>query len=399
MKANPGGAITGEAIIGRKVEIADIWRRLEKRSVLLSAERRVGKTTILRKMKEEPQDRWVPLLCFVEDARHPIDLVVKLYDQAKCMATQSRKGAFLSRVRKAREKLAGTEVAGWKLPQVEASWKRLLSELVQDIVENTNNHILVMLDEFPMMIANIIDTPKSGEGASLAMELLDTLRSLRQQYEPSDQVRFLLSGSIGLHLIIEDLKRNHAYKGNPTNNMALKVLSGLRDEDVQLMCRKYLDDEDIVRSAPKAFDRRMCKRTDGLPLYIQLVCDKFQDEKRESVGPDDIDTTLRQMMDSPEVEWFKNSAERIDGRYIKLGRNRIAAHLLNFIAKANDLVGEEDAHDYVANQEIVDDRDIVRATLALLVDDNYLQRDTSTGERRYRFRYELMRWWWEINRA
>ena len=50
MKANPGGTITGEAILGREEEIASIWDTLEKRSVILTAERRVEKTCVLRKM-------------------------------------------------------------------------------------------------------------------------------------------------------------------------------------------------------------------------------------------------------------------------------------------------------------------------------------------------------------
>ncbi len=75
MKANPGGTVTGKAIIGREKEIADIWKRLEKRSVVLTAERRVGKTCVLRKMSEKPRNRWLPLFCWVESDRHPIDCV------------------------------------------------------------------------------------------------------------------------------------------------------------------------------------------------------------------------------------------------------------------------------------------------------------------------------------
>ena len=30
MKANPGGTVTGDAIIGRSKEIEDIWSKLEK---------------------------------------------------------------------------------------------------------------------------------------------------------------------------------------------------------------------------------------------------------------------------------------------------------------------------------------------------------------------------------
>ena len=41
----------------------------------------------------------------------------------------------------------------------------------------------------------------------------------------------------------------------------------------------------------------------------------------------------------------------------------------------------------------------VMSTLGLLRQDHYLIRNTSDGGRAYRFKYELMRRWWVINRG
>jgi hypothetical protein len=400
MKANPGGTVTGDAILGRDTETNGNWNILEKRSVILTAERRVGKTCVLRKMQENPKNEWIPLLCFVEDARHPIDCVEKIFREAERNEAQSTKGRWLTRVRTVYGKLAAsTEIGGWKLPTIQADWKQLLNSLIEDVAENTGNKMLVMLDEFPMMIANIIDTPKPGDGASVAMEFLDALRAIRQRFEPSNQVRFLFSGSIGLHLILEDLKANHGYKGNPTNDMTVIALGGMRREDVRLMCTKYLDEEGIDRPDAVAFEDQMFRRTDGLPLYVQYVCERFQDARKEEVRPIDIDETVRRMMDSREVEWFSNAADRIDGYYAKLKRDRLASTVLKHLSHTTDYVAEKDIVDHLRAQMTVERDEIVVDTLDLLYQDNYLVRDTSSGGRRYRFRYELMRWWWEINRG
>ena len=294
MKANPGGTITGEAILGRETEIEDIWEKLDKRSVILTAERRVGKTCVLRKISEHPRNGWIPLLCWVEQARHPIDCVEEIYAGADRMEAQSGKGKWLNRIRSAYQSIAGAEFRGWKLPPLRDNWKRLLGSLIEDVAENTGNRVLIMLDEFPMMVSNILDVPETG--ASLAMEFLDTLRALRQKFEPSNQIRFLLSGSIGLHLILQDLRANHNYRGNPINDMALITLSGMRQEDVQLMGLKYLEEENIRRHNPPEFDDRMFLSTDGLPLYVQYVCERFQDARKTEVFPDDIDRELRAMI-------------------------------------------------------------------------------------------------------
>ena len=86
MKANAGGTLTGDAILGREEEIAAIWERLSRRSVVLTAERRVGKTSVLRKMSERPADDWVPLLCLVESKRHPVECVETILSPRTAMS-------------------------------------------------------------------------------------------------------------------------------------------------------------------------------------------------------------------------------------------------------------------------------------------------------------------------
>jgi len=395
MKANPGGPVTGDAIIGREKEIEDIWGKLEKRSVILTAERRVGKTCVLRKMSENPRDGWLPIFCWVESDRHPIDCVKEIFSEADRLEARSDKGIWLGRIRSAYKAIAGTEIRGWKLPPIQSDWKSLLDALFADISENTGNRILIMIDEFPMMISNII----KDHGGPIGMEFLDALREIRQKYEPSNQIRFLLSGSIGLHLILQQLKSDHGYRGNPTNDMSLKVLSGMTREDVQLMCVKYLEEEGIRRDDATGFDQRMYEITDGLPLYVQYVCERFQDFKRHEVHPDDIDAEIRTMMDDREIEWFNNAAERIKTYYARIGAEHCSSIILKMLSYEEDFVPEEKIIDYVRSQMTVEHDDEVISTLELLLDDNYIIRDTTTGQRRYRFRYGIMRRWWKINRG
>ena len=395
MKANPGGTVTGDAIIGRSKEIEDIWGKLEKRSVILTAERRVGKTCVLRKMSEHPENGWLPVFCWVESDRHPIDCVKKIYSEANKLETRSDRGIWLGRIKSAYKAIAGTEIAGWKLPAIQSDWKNLLDALLADISENTGNRMLIMIDEFPMMISHII----KDHGGPMAMEFLDALREVRQKYEPSNQIRFVLSGSIGLHLILQQLKFNHEYKGNPINDMSIKVISGMSREDVHLMCVKYLEEEGIRRHETAEFDRRMFDATDGLPLYIQYVCERFQDLKRQEVYPDDIDAEIRTMMDDREISWFNNAADRIDTYYESLGAGHCSSFILKMLSREEDFLPEEQIIDYVRSQMTVEYDDEVVSTLELLLDDNYIIRDTTTGNRRYRFRYGIMRKWWRINKG
>jgi len=398
MKANPGGNITGEAIIGRETEIGEIWKKLEKQSVVLSAERRVGKTSILRKMKEHPQNEWIPLMCWVERCGHPIECVEKIYEAAKTMEAQSTKGVLLGRIRSAYKSIAGKEVGPWKIPQIMSDWKRLLRKLIQDVAENTGNKILVMLDEFPLMISKIAHNTKEA-GPIVAMDMLDTLRELRHEFEPSGQIRFVFCGSIGLHLVLEGLRREHAYKNNPKSDMFTYILGGMCEEDVQLMCQKYLEEERIIRISQSDFDKRMYEMTDGLPLYVQHVCSHFQETGQTEVRPDEIIGAVRELMDNRTIEGFSYAAERIENYYKQLRLEGVAECILKMLCRKPDYVTEDAIVAHVVSQIVEEDKKIVRSTLELLLDDNYLVRDTETGERRYRFRYSIMRKWWEINKG
>ena len=50
MRTNPGGGLAPEEVVGRDALIADLWDKLERHSVMMTAERRMGKTSVLRKM-------------------------------------------------------------------------------------------------------------------------------------------------------------------------------------------------------------------------------------------------------------------------------------------------------------------------------------------------------------
>jgi hypothetical protein len=105
------------------------------------------------------------------------------------------------------------------------------------------------------------------------------------------------------------------------------------------------------------------------------------------------------MLDSRELEWFRNAAQRIDTYYARLGASGRAFAILAFLSRSGGMVSERSIIDHLKSQLVIEHGNAVLETLELLLDDNYLIRDTSAGERQYRFRYVLMRDWWRVNKA
>src|SRR5271169_1187978 len=80
MRANPGGTIGPKEVVGRNELIKRLWRCLETQSLVLTSERRIGKTSVIRKMKDEnPDSRVVCVLRDLEGLRSPQEFVECLY--------------------------------------------------------------------------------------------------------------------------------------------------------------------------------------------------------------------------------------------------------------------------------------------------------------------------------
>lgn len=171
----------------------------------MTAERRIGKTTVIRILKAEPAPGWVPVFQDLEKCHTASEFAMAIYREVHQFL--SRKGKVARRVRECLDALGGVEVGGLlTLPaKTEASWKDVLTRAIEDLVhenDSSRSRLLFLWDELPFMLANIRDR----EGERTAMEVLDTLRALRQTHPA---LRMIITGSIGLHHVVTSLKEKH----------------------------------------------------------------------------------------------------------------------------------------------------------------------------------------------
>ena len=128
MKANPGGQIDLRDVIGRDQIIEQIWDTLEHQSIRMNAERRIGKTTIIRKLEAEPRSGWVPIFQDLEQYHTARDFAVAVYREVDRFLSMHKRGA--RRAKELLKSLGGTEVGSvLKLPDLagDAPWKDILS--------------------------------------------------------------------------------------------------------------------------------------------------------------------------------------------------------------------------------------------------------------------------------
>ena len=89
LRLNPGGALAPEEVVGRDLLIAKLWTTLDRQSVMLTAERRMGKTSVLNKMLAEGRRGDAAEYFMAKVVRMPAEFVASARSQPWWAATEA----------------------------------------------------------------------------------------------------------------------------------------------------------------------------------------------------------------------------------------------------------------------------------------------------------------------
>jgi hypothetical protein len=387
MKSNPGGQIDIKDILGRDRLIATLWDALEQQSVIMTAERRIGKTSVIRKMQAEPRADWVPVLQDLEGLHSAHDFAVAVYEKVLEHLAGWRK---LSHKAKAFfESIGGTEIGGvLTLPKGEKQhWKYLLIHSIEDLVTQQDPKRLVFFwDEMPYMLDNI----RSREGEDTAMEVLDVLRSLRQH---KAGFRMVLTGSIGLHHVLAALKAAD-YKNEPFNDMYAVEVTPLAPADGQELARRLIDGEQLKAADTGKAAEAIAEQGDHFPFYVHHIARHLKVTGR-TADPDQVVEAVHEQMIAPNDPWeLSHYRSRLVDYYPK--EEKVVTAILDTLATAAKPVPVDGILAAVKSQTPFDDRNRLLQLLRLLERDHYVGR---SPEGHYHFRFPLIRRWWKLDRG
>jgi hypothetical protein len=388
MKANPGGYIAPDDVVGRDRLIEQLWRVLARQSLVLSAERRIGKTCVIRKMQLEPKPGMLTVYRDLENVHTSLEFADTVFRDVEKYLGRLQKTA--TRARQLLAHLKGAELGGViKVPEIAAGhWKDLLTHTLEDLVEHQAEKVVLFWDELPHMIHNI----SKREGAEVAMEILDTLRAVRQTLP---DLRMVFTGSIGLHNVITALKRA-GYANAPTNDMATHDVPPLAlDSDAPELARLLIEGEGLEVVDIPSVATVIAKNVDGVPYYIQHIVDRLA-LSMEKVDGALVESILTQGLTDPTDPWdFMHYRERMD-TYYTAQELPFALSLLDILAATTGSLGFAAILNLLKAQIATTDDEAVREMLVLLQRDHYIIQD-SKGD--YRFRFLLVQRWWRLHRG
>jgi len=397
LKSNPGGQLAPDEIVGRDRLIMRLWDSLQGRSVVLTAERRMGKTSVLKKLEAEPREGFITIRRDLENISNPLEFVERLLEDIKSQLNWKEQGK--NYLKSFVQYLEGIDIkfmgSGLKLPErAKSHWKILLEKILEDLMQEVNKEqqkLVFLWDELPLMIDKI----RKNEGETVAMDLLDSLRHLRQTHE---QVRMIYTGSIGLHHVLTKLKKV-GYSNVPTNDMEMIEVLPLSLTDAEDLARRLLlgekiSPDNLPETVKTETVKTLIEGVDYVPFYIHSLVKELKYE--QTVNPDVVKSLIQKAIVNN--NWsLSHFSERIDTYYDAELCPLIRA-ILDTLAvqeeslKFADLINLLQLKIPIPNIHL----ERVRDVLKLLRQDHYLKRNDQGEEGFY---FSLIQRWWCLDRG
>lgn len=202
MRSSTGRWVCGNDFWGRTSELRQLEEKiLDHNHVLLTGQRRMGKTSIAQELgRRLKNEGWVFLFVDVEAADSAEDVIAEIAKAAHSVLSPSSR--FIAWLRS----WAGGEIEVGKgdvYLKVRAklhagNWRRRGQKLIQACVKH-DSPVLLVIDELPIFLKRIL---REDDGEERVEEFLSWLRSVIQTDESEFPV-LIVSGSIGLEPLVQ----------------------------------------------------------------------------------------------------------------------------------------------------------------------------------------------------
>lgn len=387
MKNCVGQVVRGDDFWEREVELENIWDAIDSGShILLVAPRRVGKTSIMHKIKDEPKDGYIVIYIDTESADNENEFWHKLFN---AMMEEDFVNKLKSKSKVLYEKLTNVKIQKVSTSGVEfGDGKRLdyavaFETLIRDL--DIDKKLIIMIDEFAQTIENII----KYEDIKNANSLLKAHRTLRQNHRVSEKMTFVYAGSIGLESVVS--KINSIKIINDLNN--IKVLPLSKSEAYKFTSQLC---SSVRIDLNKDMINYFLEKVEWLiPFYIQLLIQELKILSREDADhPLDngsIDEAINRMLEHR--SYFESWQTKLKESF-SIDEYKFAKEILNIISQNNTMSASEIIN--IATKHELDE-DEAKDMIRTLVYDGYI--NNNENPKVYRYNSPILRQWWNKNVA
>lgn len=385
MKLVTGTPARGDNFFCRENIIQMILGLIESGNhILIAAPRRVGKTSIMCFLLDNPKSKYEFMLLNTESINNENEFFRRIVNKLirTDLIRSSRKILTYIQEYKPTIKKIGPNGIEFGVKE-DLNYFELLTGIIKTIPKN-DKKIVIMLDEFPQTLENIIE----DEGESSGKHFLHRNRELRQNLDVSDRVTFIYTGSIGLENIVGKMNATKTI-----NDLSRVVIPPLSPSESRKFIGRLI--ENLPFKISEILTDHILNNIEWLiPFYIQLVIDGLKtihrDENLTNLTTNDIDRVFTSMLD------HKNHFEHWHTRL----RTTLKGHEYNFTKELLNIISENET---LHINEIIDlsakhnIESTFKELIGALIYDGYINNNEDDAV--YRYNSPILRMWWKKNVA
>ena len=389
MKSSTGRWVSGDDFFDREAELKVLEMRIRDRNhVLLTGQRRMGKTSIVRELgRRLESEGWVFLFVDVEGASCAEDAIADIARAVHPIRPIASRFALTMKrwMSESIEEISALDFSVKIRAGLDAgSWRRHGEQLLHDCAAQ-EKPVLLVIDELPIFLKRMFH----GDGnARRVDEFLSWLRGAVQALGDSSPV-LILTGSIGLGPLVRRLgipdRINHLYpfRLGPWNREASVECFSRLTESYKLP---------VEDGVPEAVYEALGI---GIPHHVQSFFARLRDfavmQGRDRVTVDDVDNVYRNALLGPSGQ---NDLVHYETR-LKEGMEdqvySIAMEILAEAATREVFTADSRRCLQALYSQVMDDASgHIAEALEVLVHDGYLK----AGEDGHSFPSRLLKDWW-----
>jgi hypothetical protein len=392
-----GKVVTGEWFWDRGKEKELLAQRIDEEAhVLLVAQRRMGKTSLMAEVAELLRDQYICLSVDLQKCRNSPDAMVELSLKMRPYAGiwQRAKDVFGNVLMKAANSVESVQLSelgvtlrsGLSL----GNWADKGDQLL-DILATADRPAVVFLDEVALMVNNMLKDENhdiTAEGKAQANEFMSWMR--KNSIKHQGKIMFVISGSIGLEPVL------HQARLSATINNFVPFKLDPWDEATASDCVKALGNEygiEFEEGAPEDMVRRLgCCIPHHVQMFFTNVYDRCAKRgSKQCLLQDVAEIYNRDMLGVTghvELIHYEERLESVlDKEMLKLALDMLTEAAVVGRLNRQAIKGFQKEHKLEGRDVIESQKEI----LWVLEHDGYLER----REDEYVFVSKLLRDWWK----
>lgn len=390
MKNVIGTPARGESFFPRKREVARIIKKLKDGNNLnIAAPRRIGKTSILLYLLDNGEGDFVYVYIDTEDIDNESDFFKRILKEV--LRTEDVRGSrrlkhLVESGHKMLSKIKGVKVMGQGIDFSEddksTDYKEDLINLLSGIELDNGKKIVILIDEFPQTVQNILDVDPSNDKP--ARKFLQANREIRLNPAINEKVRFILTGSIGLNHTVAQMGASAFI--NDLNSVEVNPLN--KEEAGQFLLGLLLPGNYSL--AADTTDYLLNKIEWLIPFHIQLAVQEIlaQATPARQIDTSLIDRAFDAIIQARNENHFNHYYSRLKKQF-KEKDLLFAVELLDFLANKGTLK-RADIFDLSAKYDLEERWKFITE---VLIYDGYI--NCSEDRMVYRFNSAIVRMWWQ----